>query len=188
MVLVPAGQSILGADEPESFFQPATRVFVEAFYLDKTEVTNQQYGAWKPSHRYPVDEANHPVTRVTREEAVAFLASQGKRLPRASEWERAARGSDGRRYPWGNQWEVSRGNLTLDGRHHGDFCSLARMKPVGSFPSGASPYGCLDMCGNAWEWVSDLKDGRPVIRGGAFGYRERDCRSSSYATEDVGFT
>lgn len=188
MVLIPAGQSVLGADEPEAFFRPAARIFVEAFYLDKTEVTHQQFAAWKPAHRYASAEGEYPVTHVTREEAVAYLASQGKRLPRASEWERAARGSDGRRYPWGNEWDPSKGNLTENGRNHDDFCSLGRMKPVGSFPSGASPFGCLDMCGNAWEWVSDLKDGRPVIRGGAFGYRERDCRASSYATEDVGFT
>lgn len=188
MVLVSAGTSWLGADEPEAFFRPARKVFLEAFYLDRCEVTHRQYQRFDPAHQFAPEEAECPVTHVTREQAEAYLKSVGKRLPTAAEWERAARGHDGRRYPWGSSWEPARGNLTENGRASKNFCSVGRMKPVGSYPAGASPFGCLDMCGNAWEWVSDFREGRPVIRGGAYGYRERDCRVTSYATEDAGFT
>lgn len=187
MVEVGAGECWLGSDDAEAFFHPPRRVFIARFWIDRCEVTHQQYQRFDPGHRVPPGQENCPVTHLTKEQALAYLRSQGKRLPSAAEWEKAARGSDGRRYPWGNRWEPERGNLTASGRS-GGFCSTARMKPVGSFPSGASPYGCLDMCGNAWEWVSDLRQGRPVIRGGAYGYRESDCRCSSYATEDAGFT
>ena len=187
MVEVGAGDCWLGADDGEAFFQPARRSHLRRFWIDRREVTNRQYQVYNRSHRFPPEQADCPVTRVTREEALAYLGSLGKRLPTAAEWEKAARGGDGRRYPWGDGWEPSRGNLTANGRTRG-FCSLNRMKPVGSYPAGASPYGCLDMCGNAWEWVSDSREGRPVIRGGAYGYRERDCRSTGYATEDSGFT
>jgi formylglycine-generating enzyme required for sulfatase activity len=187
MVLVPAGEVPLGADDANAFFHPARRQFVPAFYLDKCEVTQAEFKRFDPSFEVEPGRENCPVTHVSKEKAEAYLASQGKRLPTAAEWEKAARGSDGRLYPWGNQWDHRRGNLTANGRA-GGFCSLGRMKPVGSFPEGVSPYGCLDMCGNAWEWVADTRDGRPVIRGGAYGYRERDCRATGYATEDPGYT
>lgn len=187
MVLVQAGPCLLGGD-PEAFFGPTLRkVEVADFYIDITEVTRRQYREFRPQHVIPPGQEDCPVTHVSKEEAQAYLASLGKRLPTAAEWEKAARGTDGRLYPWGSDWDYRKGNLTEHGRA-GSFCSLGRMKPVGGYPQGISPFGCLDMCGNAWEWVEDIKDGRPVIRGGAYGYRERDCRSSGYATEDSGFT
>lgn len=187
MVLVPAGSCLVGADDGEAFFGGPHALEVAAFYIDKTEVTQKDYKKFKPDYVVKKGQENCPVTHLTKAEASAYLASIGKRLPTAAEWEKAARGTDGRRYPWGSDWNFHKGNLTEKGRDH-SFCSVGRMKPVGSYPQGASPYGCLDMCGNAWEWVADERDGRPVIRGGAYGYRERDCRSSSYATEDSGFT
>ncbi|MBT9582802.1 SUMF1/EgtB/PvdO family nonheme iron enzyme [bacterium] len=187
MVLVPAGPCLLGADDGQAFLVPRAERYVAAFYIDKAEVTNADYARFKPDHRFGKGQQDCPVTHLTKAEVEAYLATLGKRLPTAAEWEKAARGSDGRTYPWGSEWDFRKGNLTEKGRDH-TFCSTGRMKPVGSFPQGISPYGCLDMCGNAWEWVADERDGRPVIRGGAYGYRERDCRSSGYATEDVGFT
>jgi formylglycine-generating enzyme required for sulfatase activity len=187
MVLVPAGSCRVGANDGQAFFGPPAEKHVAAFYIDRTEVSNAEYRVFRPDHTFRSGEENCPVTHLTKVQVEAYLASLGKRLPSALEWEKAARGSDGRTYPWGSEWDFRKGNLTPKGRDQ-TFCSVGRMKPVGSFPQGASPYGCLDMCGNAWEWVADERDGRPVIRGGAYGYRERDCRSSSYATEDPGFT
>ena len=188
MVRIAGSKVVLGSQDGEAYFCPPRAQYIDTFDIDRTEVTNFQYRQYKPEHAFPVGQEHYPVTHVTRSEAQSYLRSIKKRLPSAAEWEKAAGCGDGRLYPWGSDWNLTRANITKSGRSHGDFCSTTRMKAVGSFPSGASPYGCLDMCGNAWEWVSDLREGRGVIRGGAFGYRERNCRISGYATEDSGFT
>jgi formylglycine-generating enzyme required for sulfatase activity len=187
MVRVAAGPAWTGGDDNEAFFQPYQQRQVATFDIDIFEVTQADYRRFRPDFKVPAGQENCPVTHITRAEASAYLASLGKRLPTALEWEKAARGTDGRIFPWGSTWDHRKGNLTAHGRS-GNFCSTGRMKPVGSFPAGVSPYGCQDLCGNAWEWVADDFQGQMVIRGGAFGYRERDCRSSGFALEQSGFT
>ena len=191
MLAVPAGEFWMGSDEADAdpLVKPRRKIKLALFYIDRCEVTNQDYARFNPKFQFPEGQERHPVTHLTREQAQAYLKTLGKRLPTAAEWEKAARGPDGRRYPWGNDWDESKGHLGRGNLHK--VCGLGRLKPVGSYPQGASPYGCLDMCGNAWEWVSDDLPGtqkREMIKGGAYGYREHYCRSYAYATEDEGMT
>jgi formylglycine-generating enzyme required for sulfatase activity len=125
---------------------------------------------------------NHPVVNIVWKDALAYaqwlakLTNEQWRLPTEAEWEKAARGVDGRKYPWGNEWDKTKAN-TSDG-------GPGTTTLVGTYPQGASPYGCLDMAGNVWEWTSTIfkpypyqaNDGREdlntqgnrVLRGGAW--------------------
>ncbi|MGD0667456.1 MAG: bifunctional serine/threonine-protein kinase/formylglycine-generating enzyme family protein [Bryobacteraceae bacterium] len=144
MVLVPAGEFRFG-----QFKQVAS---LPAFYMDKTEVSNAAYTRFcqavnKPlPEGFPVNQPNYPVVNVTIRDAREFARWAGKRLPTAMEWEKAARGADGRTFPWGNEIDTSRANTKTDER-------TPELRPVDSYPSGASPYGALQMVGNAWELV-----------------------------------
>lgn len=118
---------------------------------------------WR-ERRHPPGRERHPVVLVSREDAQAYARWRGARdgrryrLPREVEWEKAARGTDGRYFPWGNRWDPARANT---GYRFGGTTA------VDAFPSGASPYGCLDMCGNVFEWTaSSFADGKAVMKGG----------------------
>jgi formylglycine-generating enzyme required for sulfatase activity len=201
MVQVPAGWFIMGSDAPDAdaWERPARKVFLPAFYLDRDEVTNRQFAAVFPDHHYPPEAADLPVTKVYRHQAEAYCRAVGKRLPTSAEWEKAARGTDGRLYPWGDVITLEHANWRLPGHER------AGKLPPGSFPLGVSPYGCQDMAGNVWEWVSDTLDdswwarwhgaaAKGILRGGAHGYGPWQARSSYLGFEgldttcnDVGF-
>jgi formylglycine-generating enzyme required for sulfatase activity len=210
--LVPAGEFLRGSKEESDADQtsgrslvdrerPQREVFVSAFALSRHPVTVAQYAAYQrrpgeysfpgPSGTSP-EEDWLPACFVPFYEAVGFcrlLSAQtgvGFRLPTEAEWEKAARGIDGRTYPWGEE-------AAPGGR-----CNCADLASgptdVRGYPSGASPYGCLDMAGNVWEWCGDWFDPdyypeapavdpfgpthglHRVIRGGAFNSRPEEVR------------
>ncbi len=163
MVLVPGGAFKMGSPEGAGVDdeRPLHNVSLSPYYMDVYETTNRVYrrcvdaGACTPPEiRTLFDDplyADHPVVIVDWDQAWKFCAWAGKRLPTEAEWEFAARGPDGRIYPWGNEWDPSRANW--NGGENGD--GTVGTKPVGSYPSGVSPFGIHDMAGNVWEWCAD---------------------------------
>ena len=158
MVFVPAGQFTMG-DRDQSDNYPH-QVTLSGFYIYKDLVTVAQYGKFCSATGHKMPEApswgwneDHPIVNVSWNDAQAYCQWAGVRLPTEAEWEKAARGTDGRQYPWGDAFDSSR--LQCSKSATGDAKSTA---PVGSFPSGASPYGALDMAGNVLEWCADWYD------------------------------
>jgi len=161
MVYVSAGEFLMGSEKlmAKRNEGPEHTVYLDAFYIDKYEVTNAQYrkcgeaGACNtPSDTTYYDNADyaqHPVVYVNWYQAEAYCQWASKRLPTEAEWEKAARGTDGRTYPWGEGIDCDHAQYSQCG---------GRTVPVGSKPKGASPYGALDMAGNVWEWVADWYD------------------------------
>lgn len=165
-VLVPAGEFVMGCDDDATCnvaAQPAHTVSLEAFYIDKYEVTVARYSQCVDAGRctppYSLRSAassgyyndltrlDYPVINVLWQQAQEFCTWDGKRLPTEAEWEKAAIGDDGRIYPWGSE-EPS--------PDFGNFGELANdTVRVGSLASGASPFGVMDMAGNVLEWTAD---------------------------------
>ena len=164
MVFVPAGEFIMGSEVGLADEQPTHTVFLDAFWIDQTEVTNVMYyrcvqssACEKPSLTSYFDDpaySDHPVVSVSWTDATAYCAWAGRRLPTEAEWEKVASWApvknEKRIYPWGNDFDCQKGNF------EGSSCDgYDETAPVGSFPSGTSAYGALDMAGNVWEWVND---------------------------------
>jgi formylglycine-generating enzyme required for sulfatase activity len=175
---------------------PRRRVWVDGYFVDKHEVTNEQWTKFAASgqlKRAPDAPKNapvaqrpgefdlYPVVNVYWDEAQRYANWAGKSLPTEAQWEKAARGTDGRTYPWGEDPPTPERGVFVDMKSS----QPTHCQMVGSHPAGASPYGALDMAGNVYEWTSDWMEPYPnnpevnanagpwghqfgVVRGGSF--------------------
>jgi eukaryotic-like serine/threonine-protein kinase len=181
-VFVPAGEFWMGAGNSlgNADERPQHQVNLGAFWIDRTEVTVAMFGQFATGtgyqtgaeknnggylwnghgwdlvpglnwrHPLKADLAavdNHPATHISWLDAGAYCAWVGRRLPTEAEWEKAARGPGQANYPWGNAAP------TADVANFGNL--IGDTTPVDQYPNGASPYGALDLAGNAFEWVAD---------------------------------
>lgn len=158
------------------------RLSMKSFYIDRYPVTNADFKKFldatqyhpQDGHNYlrdwrnatyPEGWANKPVTWVSLEDARAYAAWAGKRLPHEWEWQYAAQGSDGRLYPWGNSWNEQAVPTPHKGR------DLPPPADVDAHPAGASPFGVMDLTGNVWQWTDEFVDEHTraaILRGGSF--------------------
>ena len=189
MNMVTAGQFWMGSSLNESKNEtekPRHKVKLATYYIDKYPVTNQAYRKFMKEAGHPeppfwadpqFNNPTQPVVGISWEDAMAYAEWANKRLPTEAEWEKAAKGEGGQMYPWGDEFNPGLANV--------DYV-MVQTSQVDRFPGGASPYGCLDMIGNVWEWCSDWfdenyyalspsenpegppKGDRRVIRGGAW--------------------
>ena len=164
---IPAGEFWMGE------VSDVHRVNLPAYKIARVPITNTQYllyvqatGASAPQHwtdgQPPRNLASHPVVNVSWQDAIAYckwlseVTGKHIQLPSEAEWEKAARGGQDKRvYPWGDTFDSSKCNTSELG--------LRETSPVGVFPSGASPYGVLDMSGNVWEWTRSSFKGYPYV-------------------------
>lgn len=177
MVYVPEGEFTMGCDPYYSGGYPCKwealpphPVFLDAYYIDKYEVTNEQYdqcvkagvctppedisSALRDQYYGNPTYANYPMINVTWFDANNFCSWAGKRLPTEAEWEKAAGGNIVRTYPWGEeQINCSLANYAYMRNY--PFNCVGDTTQIGSYPTGASPYGAMDMAGNVEEWVGD---------------------------------
>ncbi len=176
MVYVPAGTFKMGSDSGEADEKPVHDVTLDAFWIDRTEVTNAQYAKCvsagkcdapsetksdtRDSYYGNSQYDNYPVIYVRWNDADQYCKWAGGQLPTEAQWEYAARGPDAYTYPWGNTFDGTRlnfcdKNCPLDWADKTVDDGYADTAPVGSYTAGASWIGALDLAGNVWEWVQD---------------------------------
>jgi formylglycine-generating enzyme required for sulfatase activity len=189
MVEIPAGEFTMGNDGGDDDEKPAHTVTLEVFEIDVFEVTNADFARFVEETGYQTEaekagesgwrayaegKDNHPVVKVTWNDADAYCQWAGKRLPTEAEWEKAARGEEGFIYPWGNEWDPAKTNSKESG--------FRGTVAVGSFPEGASPYGVFDMAGNVWEWTADWYQAYPgsAYQSGYFGEKFKVTRGGGW--------
>ena len=190
MVLIPAGEFIMGSDNRLPDEGPQHLVKLDAYYIDIYEVTNLQYKKFNdatkrrsPTHfrnrTFPEGKADHPVTYVSWEDADAYCLWVSKRLPTDQEWEKAARGTDGRIFPWGNEFDAKNANTPLRWQQIGAFGDTT---PVGAFKGGVTPYGVYDMSGNVWEWTASWYKAYPDndVPSESYGERYKTLKGGSW--------
>lgn len=166
MIVVPAGEYMVGNDSGPPLSRPAHSVRLSAFALERTEVTVADYARFARAARRPFvvqqgsADTRMPATGVTWREAASYCAwrhAPSGRLPREEEWEAAARGQHGSAFPWGNAFDSTAANV---GASEDD--RWRQVMRVGSYPRGRSPLGFDDLIGNVWEWTSSSP--RPYAR------------------------
>jgi formylglycine-generating enzyme required for sulfatase activity len=155
---------------------------IKSFWIDKYPVTNSQYkkfldaAHYQPADNlnflrdwqngnYPEGADNKPVTWVSVEDARAYAAWAGKRLPHEWEWQYAAQGTDGRLYPWGSEWKAD--TVPVPGKSR----TMRGPDAVDAHPQGASPFGVMDLVGNVWQWTEEFQDEHTrggILRGGSY--------------------
>ena len=204
MVYIPAGRFPRGSENGDPDEKPVRQIYLDAFYIDKYEVS---WAQWKDSglpYRTNADAPDQipgppnwgiidqqPVVNVTWDDAKAYLKWAGKELPSEAQWEKAARGTDGREFPWGN--EPPNFDRAIWREHPTAEASTAA---VDCCAAGASPYGVFNMAGNVYEWCEDFYDGKyyskspdrnpvnrekaryRVLRGGAHVLEVEDLRAA----------
>ena len=181
MALIPAGPFVRGYNGGGFDEKPEGRVMLDAYWIDRYEVTYGAYLAFitatghrKPISRYvkhfdKLNGASQPAVYVSWGDAEAYCRYRGARLPTEAEWEKAARGPNGLSWPWGGKDKPGAANT-------GNPDSVEFTSPAGSFPQDQSPFGIYDMGGNAMEWVADwyqedaYKDNAPNPKGPATGF------------------
>jgi len=154
MVLIPSGEFTLGVSSDKNAprfmsertagqnAQPQQQFFLEAFYIDRFEVTYEDFMHFKPQAKYKISNSKEPVRGVSWYEADAYCLWVGKRLPTEFEWERAAKGDKDLLFVWGQEF-------------HKDWANFGKIvQPVGSFEKDVSPEGVYDMNGNVSEWTA----------------------------------
>jgi formylglycine-generating enzyme required for sulfatase activity len=193
MVEIPAGEFTMGNDGGDDDEKPAHAVTLDAFEMDMFEVTNADFAKFVEATGYQTEaekageagwrayaegKDNHPVVKVSWNDADAYCRWAGKRLPTEAEWEKAAKGKEGFIYPWGNEWDPAKANTKESG--------FRGTVAVGSFADGASPYGVLDMAGNVWEWVADWYQPYPnsTYQSDYFGERFKVTRGGGWFQEE----
>ncbi len=154
LVWVPGGSFMMGSEDGWFEEQPVHQVTLTGFWIGKCEVTNAQYRTFCDATGRDFPEASsqgdeHPVVEVSWYDAQAYCEHYGYTLPTEAQWDYAAAGPDARRYPWGDVWDAER---CCNWYNRG---SGGNTFTVGSFPTGASWCGALDMAGNVYEWCAD---------------------------------